>query len=111
MKQYGLVIDYKYCTGCHSCEIACRNERKIPLDQWGIKVVEQGPFQMESGEWMWNYVPIPSDLCNLCVERIEKGEKPSCAHHCLAQCIEAVPLEDISKVMAERGDKVSCFIP
>ena len=23
----GLLIDYEFCTGCHSCEVACRNAR------------------------------------------------------------------------------------
>lgn len=23
MARYGLLIDYAYCTGCHTCEIAC----------------------------------------------------------------------------------------
>ncbi|HBT95151.1 MAG TPA: oxidoreductase, partial [Coriobacteriia bacterium] len=22
----GILINYEYCTGCHSCEVACRNE-------------------------------------------------------------------------------------
>ncbi|MFC1640021.1 4Fe-4S binding protein [Gemmatimonadota bacterium] len=21
--EYGLLIDYEYCTGCHACEVAC----------------------------------------------------------------------------------------
>ena len=25
-EKYGLLIDYTWCTGCHSCEIACKVE-------------------------------------------------------------------------------------
>ena len=112
MKKYALVIDYKYCTGCHSCEVACRHEKGIEdMEQWGIKLAEFGP-QMMDGKWYWNYVAVPSSLCDLCEERIEAGKKPACAHHCLAQCMEAVKLEDVGAKMAELGgDGVACFLP
>ena len=65
MKKHALIIDYKYCTGCHSCEIACRNEKQIKSqDEWGIKVTELGPEEL-GGKWYWNYVPVPSSLCDL----------------------------------------------
>ena len=44
MKKHALLIDYKYCTGCHSCEVACRQEKGIESqDEWGIKLAEFGP--------------------------------------------------------------------
>lgn len=110
MKEYALIIDYKYCTGCHSCEIACRNEKGLPLDEWGIKVNQFGPEKL-GGEWSWNYVPTLSNLCDLCVERIEQGLKPACVHHCLALCMEAVKVEDVSATLAKYGDGVACYIP
>ena len=110
MKTHGLVIDYKYCTGCHTCEVACKNEHDIPEGQWGIKLAEMGPVRLE-GKWMWDYVPIPSDLCDLCADRRAAGLKAACQHHCLAQCIEVVPVESIGQRMAELGDTVTCFIP
>ena len=45
MSKYGLLIDYEYCSGCHSCEIACRNEKDIALDDWGIKLASIGPWK------------------------------------------------------------------
>lgn len=29
MAQYGLLIDNEYCTGCRSCEVACKNENDL----------------------------------------------------------------------------------
>ena len=50
----GILINYEYCTGCHSCEIACQNERGLPGDQWGIKVLELGPIKLlEEKKWGW----------------------------------------------------------
>ena len=111
MKKHALLIDYKYCTGCHSCEVACRQEKGIESqDEWGIKLAEFGPERL-GGEWYWNYVPVPSSLCDLCEDRIGQGKLPACVHHCLAQCMELVPVEGLSAAMAAHGKKVTCYIP
>ena len=34
---YGLLIDYKYCTNCRSCEVACQQEKGLASDQFGIR--------------------------------------------------------------------------
>lgn len=110
MGNHALVIDYKYCTGCHTCEIACRNEKGIPREEWGIKLTEVGPEKI-GDKWYWNYVPVPSDLCDLCADRVEEGKKPACAHHCLAQCMYVVPLEEVPAKLAEVGKTAVCFVP
>ena len=109
MTQYALIIDYKYCTGCHTCEVACRKEKGLPEGEWGIKLTEHGPVKIE-GEWMWDYVPVPSKACDLCVERIEAGKKASCEHHCLADCMRVVPLEQVPAVVGELGTDVAVFV-
>ena len=64
MTSYGLLIDNEYCTGCHSCEIACQNEHSLPGDQWGIKVLELGPIKlMEAKKWEWRYIPALTSYC------------------------------------------------
>ena len=45
MTQYGLLIDYEYCTGCNSCVIACKEEHDYPVGKWGIRVFDNGPWQ------------------------------------------------------------------
>jgi len=110
MSNYALIIDYKYCTGCHTCEIACRKEKSFTIDEYGIKVTEQGPIKL-GGKWMYDFVPIPSSLCDVCEDRINANKKPACVHHCLSACMTAVPVEKVSEIMADKGNKVVCFIP
>ncbi len=110
MADYGLIIDYKYCTGCNTCVVACRKEKGLPVEEWGIKVNKMGP-EMLGGKWSFDYVPVPSSLCDVCADRIGEGEKPACVHHCLALCMEAVPVEEISTRMKELGRKAVCYIP
>ena len=111
MAQNALLIHYEYCSGCHSCEVACRNEHNIPLDKWGIKLTEVGPWQVDDEQWEWNYIPVPTALCDMCEDRVAAGKKPTCVHHCLAQCMEFGPVEDMAKRMAELGSKVTMFLP
>ena len=40
----GILINYEYCTGCHSCEVACRNELGLAHGEYGIKLTEVGPY-------------------------------------------------------------------
>ncbi len=110
MKDHAMIIDYKYCTGCHACEVTCKNEHDFSEGEWGIKLTEHGPAKMGDG-WIWNYVPVPSKLCDLCEERRSTGGVAPCTIHCLGQCMEIVPLEDVSKRLAELGDEAAVFIP
>jgi Fe-S-cluster-containing dehydrogenase component len=112
MAQHGLLIDNEYCTGCHSCEVACKNERNLSLGQWGIKILELGPWRLEDGKhWEYRYIPVLSSLCDLCEERVSSGEVPNCALHCLASAIEYGTVDELAIKMAEKGKMCSIFIP
>ncbi len=64
-KQYGLLVDYKYFSGNHAAEIACKEEMGLPVDQYGIKEVQIGPFKIGDGvdgeDWDWFYLPVPTE--------------------------------------------------
>ena len=111
MGKIGLMIDYEYCTGCQSCELACKNEHGFPLDKWGIKMMEFGPFEMEEGKLECNYLPFPTSYCDLCAERVKSGGIPTCALHCLANVIEWGPVDELSKKLEEKGSKAVIFLP
>ena len=111
MSKQALLINYEYCTGCHSCEIACRNELGLGLGEWGIKLEQIGPFQIDDRTWNFDYAPILTTLCNFCEDRVAAGKDPACAHHCLAFCIEYGTLEEMSKRAEELGGRVSIYLP
>ena len=46
---YGLLIDYEYCSGCQSCEVTCKETHNYPVGKWGIRVLEEGPWEIEDG--------------------------------------------------------------
>lgn len=43
MSRYCLVIDSDKCIGCHSCEVACKNENEIALGELWNRVLQVGP--------------------------------------------------------------------
>ena len=109
-QEYGLLIDYEYCTGCHTCEMACKVELQLPLGQYGIKIAQDGPRQLENGKWEYLYLPIPTSLCNLCEDRVEMGKLPTCVHHCQAAVMTYGKVEDLAK-KAQEKPKMCLFVP
>ncbi len=108
MKKYGLLIDVYYCTGCHSCEVACAQENHLKAGQFGIKVDEK--ILDEEGKLMIDYVPYVTDLCNLCLKRVADGQRPSCVKHCLARCIEFGTAEEITEKAKNESKKPVIYL-
>lgn len=110
MSHNALLIDYEFCTGCHSCEVACKQELGLPVGKWGIKLTQVGPWQVSADRWEYNYIPIPTGLCDLCGARVAEGKKPACVHHCQAQVMEYGPVEELAAKMVTKG-KMVLFAP
>jgi len=106
MPEYGLLIDYEYCTGCHTCEVACKQEYKRSAGTWGgIKVIEM--IQELPGNKLYiAYLPFPTELCILCIPRIKEGLPPACVKHCMAGCMKFGPIEELSKEMLKKRKMV-----
>ena len=108
MGRKGLLIDYEFCTGCHTCEVACKQENGYPAGKWGIKVNE---IVLESfNKVEVNFLPFPTELCNLCAKRTESGELPSCVKHCQAACMSYGELSQLATQM-EKKPKMVLFAP
>lgn len=105
-KKYALLIDYEFCTGCHSCEVACKKELNLPFGKYGIKLLEYGPTEVYEEQWEWNYIPFPTMLCNLCEERVGSGRLPSCVHNCQAGCMQFGTIEELAPHLALKPKRV-----
>ena len=101
---YGLLIDFELCSGCQSCEVACKMSKDLPVGKWGIRVHDDGPWRMDDSKdcgkaYNWNKIPVPTDLCNLCADRTSLGREPVCVHHCLANVMRYGTVEELAKHM------------
>ena len=110
MERMGMLINYEFCTGCHSCEVACQMEHGLPAGQFGIKIAEIGPWQFAPDTWQYAYVPVPTDQCNLCLSRTSKGKMTMCEQHCQAKVLKVGPAEEL-KAMLDAKDRQVIFIP
>jgi Fe-S-cluster-containing dehydrogenase component len=108
--RYGLLIDYEFCTGCHTCEVACKMEYGLPTGKYGIKIAEIGPWQITDDKWQLSYIPVPTDQCNLCADRVSRGKKPSCVHNRQSGVMMYGPVKELAKKM-EGKPRMVLFTP
>ncbi len=102
---YGLLIDYEYCTGCHSCTIACCQEYGWEAGLSGMHVIEQVQ-NLPKGKAYLTYLPFPTELCILCAPRTKKGLPPACVKHCMANVIKWGRLQDLAKELGKKSRMV-----
>ena len=70
-------------------------------------VVLQQLLNIEERKWQYEFIPVPTDRCDRCVERTEGGKQPSCVKHCQAGCMYAGTLSDLVSLMTD--DKYVLF--
>ncbi|MCL5961401.1 MAG: 4Fe-4S dicluster domain-containing protein [Chloroflexi bacterium] len=73
-----LLTDIDLCYGCHSCEVACKQEHNLPAGPRWIRVVKVGPQRL-GGKLVMNFNP------------------SHCQHCAKPACLEACPEDAISK--------------
>ena len=96
-QRYGILVDFEYCSGCHACEVACKTEHDMPRGDFGIKILQDGPRQNSNGRWEYEYLPLPTSLCDLCAERVAIGKLPTCVHHCQAGVLVYGTLSELAE--------------
>jgi Fe-S-cluster-containing dehydrogenase component len=103
MSKNAILADMHYCTGCHACEVACKQENQHPVGISGIKIIEVIMEDVARRRVQFDYVPHFSTNCNLCAPRITAGEdtKPACVKHCGTASLHYGAIDDLVKAMAE----------
>lgn len=108
--EHGLLIDYEFCSGCHACEVACKKEHNMPRGDFGIKILQDGPRKNSNGNWEYDYLPVPTSLCDLCASRTAVGKLPTCVHHCQAGVMVYGTLDELAaKAKAAAKGKMAIF--
>lgn len=104
-----MLIDYNWCSGCHSCEVACQQEHGFEPDVFGIELKQIGPDQLGERKWQYDNLPVPTDRCDGCARRRGLGKPPACVQMCQAGCIQYGPLKDMAE-KAEASKKGALFV-
>jgi Fe-S-cluster-containing dehydrogenase component len=133
MKKVSLIFDKKNCMGCHTCEVACKQEHNLGVGPRLVRVLERSPdfipvychhcanapcqeacpenaitrnargvvlISSEAcigckecleacpfGAMQYDEEEETAVKCDLCIERLERGEAPACSKICPTQCI------------------------
>lgn len=98
MAKYGLLIHYDFCTGCHTCAVACQQEHDYPAGKCGIRVTEH-VYEAIKKPVAIDYLPFVTELCDLCASRQKSGEEPACVKHCQSFCMKFGELDKLVKIM------------
>ena len=96
----GILIDLEWCSGCHSCEMACRVEHDYHDGKCGIVVHEIGPWELTPEKWVLTYAPTMTELCDLCATRTAQGKEPTCVKHCQSHCMMFGDINDLAKALS-----------
>ena len=109
--KYGLFIDYEFCSGCKACVTACKMEHNMPEQDFGMVLLQDGPSECSDGVWEYNYLPMPTHLCDLCADRLEAGKLPTCVHHCQDAVIVYGTVEELAKKATEaKKDDIVIYV-
>ena len=73
--------------------------------EFGIKLAQNGPWK-HGEDWEWNFVPIPTEFCDMCADRRAAGKKALCEQHCQSFVITVGPLDELVKKMDEKKKQV-----
>lgn len=94
MVRYSLLVDHDACIGCRACELACKQENRIPVGAQWIRVVQVGPMEV-GGKMVMRFVP---SRCRHC------GKPP-----CIDACPEgAITRRDDGVVLIDPETCVGC---
>ncbi len=105
----GILVDYEWCSGCHTCEMACAVElsHDFPGTHAGIRVVQEGPYQIGEKKWSCINMPFITDLCDQCVNRlpVNGDTRPTCVKHCQARCLKYGDIEELVKELVTKPNQ------
>lgn len=106
----GMLVDYEWCSGCHSCEMACSVElshKDFPQGHAGVKVHEEGLYWIGEDKATDIFMPVFTDLCDQCTKRRAVGEEePSCVKHCQAHVLTFGDLGELTVKLSAKSKQV-----
>ena len=76
-----MLVNLDRCIGCHSCEIACKQENKVPEGTKRIEVKQIGPATL-NGKTRMDYIPLMNNGCTLCAHIVKVGRGTACEESC-----------------------------
>lgn len=107
-KKVGMLLNSDRCTGCFSCQAACREVNLYSYDEQWMQVVRRDPYYVDGSLRQYHLVAPSLDKCALCYE---KDSSPLCTRVCTGAALFVAPVESLLEIMANNGRKGVLFTP
>ncbi len=99
-KPVGMLLDAQRCTGCYSCQSACREANLVPFEEKWLEVVRRKPVIVD-GEL--NLYHLLAPVLEKCAECVEHQTPPLCVRVCMASCLNVAPVEKLLPLLKNKG--------
>jgi Fe-S-cluster-containing dehydrogenase component len=96
----GMLVDLNRCTGCYSCQAACRQVNGFSYDEKWLKVIRQNPEPID-GKLRMIHLPVPLAL-EKCAECIARESPPLCSKVCLGNALFVAPVEKLVPMLEKK---------
>lgn len=107
-KKVGMLLNPTRCTGCFSCQAACREVNHYSYDEQWLQVVRRDPYYVD-GELRQYHLLAPSlDKCAACYE---KNPSPLCTRVCTGSALFVAPVESLLEIMDDNGRQGVLYTP
>ena len=93
-----LLVNLERCMGCFACEVACKQEHALPEGVRWIHVETIGPYEIQ-GRLAMDFVPLATDGCDFCAERLAAGKRPFCVEVCPTQALGLYPDDQVLRLL------------
>ncbi len=102
MSDYGMLIDYEYCSGCKACEVACKQEYNRPAGKLGGVEVLEFIHTLKSGKLFITNIPHFTKACVFCAGRVKEGLEPACVKHCMAKVLTFDKIKELQEQIPKK---------
>jgi Fe-S-cluster-containing dehydrogenase component len=99
-KPVGMLLDAERCTGCYSCQSACRETNRVPFEEKWLEVIRRKPVMVDGEPQLYHLLAPVLDKCAGCVER---ENPPLCERVCMASCLYVAPVEKLLPLLKKKG--------
>jgi len=101
MRQFSLKVEEDKCWGCKACEVACKQENRAPDGARLIRIIEDGPFQVDG---RWSFV-FRASRCRHCQE---PDCLPVCPEGAISKRADSIVVLDQEKCSGCRACLAAC---
>ncbi len=99
-KPIGMLLDYEMCSGCYTCQTACRETNHYGYDEQWMQVIRRDPYFVDGKLRMYHLVAPSLDKCAQCYEN---DPDTLCTKTCSSAALFVGPVDELISEMQGRN--------